>query len=308
MIVLPAVRARCLYQESHKVLVEHIEYERPIDDDGALVNVGLKELLQMHTHPVDYTYPELELQQYKSLKNARFRVPGMRSDFMITPAKLYHDGYGRGSGATTFGLTGGTSDLSDGGTGKARSRRTSKTNPKTKTLPRRSVKGKPATIPSELVSSFTLHDYDAPYEDGRGTAATATAAAAAAAAPIFPASTSPSPSPFLAPSAPTSPSPLPPVSFTGSRPGSTGYPQQQQQPPQPPPALSSKAASPTKQRQAPARDAPKPRKRKESAPSDKPNAIAMLAAELGVDVKTLKSTKDDDALSLSSELSELEDD
>lgn len=40
-----------------------LSYVRPKDDEGATVQVGLKELVTLHTHPVDYTYPELELQQ-----------------------------------------------------------------------------------------------------------------------------------------------------------------------------------------------------------------------------------------------------
>jgi hypothetical protein len=51
-----------------------------------------------------------------------------------------------------------------------------------------------------------------------------------------------------------------------------------------------------------AADAPAKRKKERAS-----FAFAGLAAELGVDLKALKSTRDDDSISMDSELSELDD-
>jgi type VI protein secretion system component VasF len=71
------------------------------------------------------------------------------------------------------------------------------------------------------------------------------------------------------------------------------------------PAISRSNATATKPKEE---KEPRSKPASRRASQSKPNPIVALAAELGVDVATLKSTRQDDAISLDSDLSELEDD
>jgi hypothetical protein len=346
-------------QVSAKVLAEHVEYERPTDGDGALQGTTLKEVLAMNTDAVDYTYPELELQQYKLLKSKQYRVPGLKNDYAVTPAKLYYNPGGGAAGGMA------TSPVRSGS--QRREKRSS-------TKKRRSVsRGRDANASPEAgagggggaaagagarpsstpgagdvsgvvegddspppqrffdISKFSLYPAAPSYTDSlQGVAGTVAAYPWYASAPRQigesinpPALPSSKPAGVGYESSITSMSDASLVQATrGGGRAVDGAPRAGTGPGTGTGTAAGSAASTSRQRRSDrmasdrssdsggngggggtsAADAPAKRKKERAS-----FAFAGLAAELGVDLKALKSTRDDDSISMDSELSELDD-